>query len=64
MRLRKEGFYERNGLAPMNYLINLFDVEMEIMTFKCEVSFEEYHEMLVHVYGKKMHKKVQFIRNV
>lgn len=64
IKKRRKGFYERNGLAPMNYLINLFDVEMEIMTFKCEVSFEEYHEMLVYVYGKKMHKKVQFIRNV
>ena len=64
VKIRRKGFYEKNGLKPMNYLVDLFGVEMEIMTFNSEVSFEEYHGMLVHVYGEGIREKVQFIRNL
>lgn len=64
IKIRRKGFYWKNGLKPMGYLVDLFGVEMEIMSFKCEVSFEEYHEMLVHVYGEGIRDKIQFIRNL
>lgn len=62
VRLRRKAFYEKNGLNAQDYLIELYGIEMEIMAFECKISFEEYHELLVHVYGKELGKNVQFIR--
>ena len=64
IKIRRKAFYEKNGLTSQDYLVNLFGVEMEIMTFHCNICFEEYHEMLVHVYGEGVRDKVQFIRNL
>ena len=64
MKLRRKAFYQKNGLAPMNFLVDLFGVEMEIMTFHCDITFEEYQGMLVHVYGEKVRDKVRFVRNI
>lgn len=62
IKMRRKAFYQRNGLAPMGYLVDLFGVEMEIMTFHCDISFEEYQGMLVHVYGEGFRDKVRFLR--
>lgn len=64
IKIRRKAFYEKNGLASQGYLVDLFGVELEIMTFHCNISYEEYHEMLVHVYGNVMRDKVHFIRNI
>lgn len=64
IKIRRKAFYEKNGFASQEYLVNLFGVEMEIMSFKCEICFDEYQEMLVHVYGEGVRNKVQFIRNI
>lgn len=47
-RLRRKAFYLRNGMRPMDFLVNLFGVEMELMTYECNVTFEEYHAILEH----------------
>ena len=44
-RNRRKRFYEANGFTSMNYYVSLFGVEMEIMTFGGDVSFEEYHAL-------------------
>lgn len=64
VKVRRKCFYQRNGLESKGYLVDLFGVEMEIMTFESKVSFEEYHEMLVYVYGEGIRDKIQFIRDV
>ena len=64
IKIRRKAFYEKNGLTSQGYLVNLFGIEMEIMTFHCDICFEEYQEMLVHVYGEGVRDKVQFIRNL
>ncbi len=52
-RVRRKRFYQSCGMESMEYHVGLFGVEMEIMTFQCQVSFEEYHEIFVGVYGKR-----------
>lgn len=59
LRLRRKEFYLRNGMQSMNYLVNLFGVEMEIMTYGCSVSFEEYHSILEHILPFGMAAKVR-----
>ena len=44
-RIRRKNFYLRHGLKAMPYKVNLLGEIMEIMTFNCEVTFEEYHSV-------------------
>lgn len=63
-KIRRKAFYEKNGLTSQGYLVNQLGVELEIMTFHCNIPYEEYYEMLVHVYEELMRDKVHFIRNI
>ena len=47
IKIRRKAFYERNGLESQGYLVNLFGVEMEIMSFNCDICFEEYYAYFV-----------------
>lgn len=42
-RLRRKHFYEKCGMESMDVFIWLFGVKMELMSFGCKMSFEEYH---------------------
>lgn len=64
IKIRRKSFYQKNGLTPMKYLVDLFGVEMELMTFHCDITFEEYQGMLIHVYGEKVRDKVLFLRDL
>ena len=64
IKQRRKEFYEKNGFLSMNYLVDLFGVEMEILSFHSDVCFDEYYEMLLHVYGEKIRDKVQFLKNI
>lgn len=48
-RNRRKAFYLRNGMESMDFLVNLFGVEMELMTCGCTVTFEEYHTIFEHL---------------
>jgi len=41
-RLRRKNFYLRNGFTPMNLMVWLFGVKMEVLGIDCKMSFEEY----------------------
>ena len=43
LRLRRKGFYLRNGFVPMNVMVNLFGVQMELLGIDCHLNFEEYY---------------------
>ncbi len=57
-RVRRKQFYRSSGLDSMDYHVNLFGVEMEIMTFQGQVSFEEYHGIFTGVYGRRFARRV------
>lgn len=57
-RVRRKRFYQSCGMESMDYHVGLFGVEMEIMTYQCQVSFDEYHDIFIGVYGKHFAKKV------
>lgn len=42
-RLTRKQFYLRCGLTPMQVMVRLFGVKMELLGFDCQLSFEEYH---------------------
>ena len=61
LRLRRKEFYLRNGMQTMDFLVNLFGVEMEIMTYECSVTFEEYHSILEHLLPTGLAAKVKLV---
>lgn len=46
LRLRRKAFYLRNGMRPMDFQVDLFGVEMEILAYGEKVTFEEYYSIL------------------
>lgn len=61
MRESRKGFYLRAGLAPEDYEVMLFGVRMEIMTYNCHISYEDYHSMYEHILPEALSKKVKSI---
>lgn len=58
-RLRRKAFYLRNGMVPMDFLVELFGVKMEILTFGRTVTFEEYYGIYEAVLPKGMMDKIR-----
>lgn len=57
-RLRRKDFYIKNGMTPMNVMVVLFGVEMELLGINCKLTFDEYYEFYHDVYGKLADKHV------
>ena len=57
-RIRRKSFYLRNSMVPMPFRVNLFDVEMLILTNGKPVTFEEYHDIFVHVFSPMISDKI------
>lgn len=60
-RIRRKSFYLRNGMTPMDFNVDLFGVEMEILTHGRDVSYEEYHSIFETLFPKFMAGKVKRI---
>lgn len=43
-RKRRKKFYLSNGMTEMHTFVELFGVDMELLGFDCNLTFEEYHE--------------------
>lgn len=50
-RLRRRAFYLRNGMEIMPFRVDLFGVEMLILTAGGAVSFDEYHALFPAVFS-------------
>ena len=57
-RIRRKNFYLKHGLKTMPYKVNLLGEIMEIMTFNCEVTFEEYHSVFENSLPKNICDKI------
>ena len=61
---RRKAFYLRNGFTEQGYLINLFGVEMEVLTIGGAVSFNEYHEIFPKVFSDFVANNIKFIKEI
>lgn len=43
-RLSRKHFYEKSGMKSMEVFVWLFGVKMELMSFDCQLTYEEYHD--------------------
>lgn len=60
-RLRRKHFYVKNGMGGMDFLVDLFGVNMELMTYRCQIGYEEYHKIFEDILPAGMSEKVRRI---
>lgn len=60
-RKRRKAFYIRNGMSVMPFKVNLIGVEMEVLTHKCEVTYEEYYSIYKNTFSDKYCSKIELI---
>ncbi len=61
-RRRRRSFYLRQDMVEMGFLIDLFGVEMEVLTDGYVLDFSEYHGLIRGVYGPIIDEKILFVR--
>lgn len=61
-RIRRKGFYLRNHMILMPFRVDLFGVDMLILTNGKPVTFEEYHEIFVNVFSPMISNKIHLIK--
>ena len=62
-RTRRKGFYLRNGMILMPFEVDLFGVEMLILTNGGTVTFDEYHAIFINVFSPQISEKIRLIHN-
>lgn len=62
IRIRRKGFYLRNSMTPLPMIVNLFGVQMEVLSYRCEVSYDEYHAVYEAIFGPEMGRRVTLVR--
>ena len=58
-RLKRKRFYIKNGLTPCDFVVELFGVEMEVMSFGEKVDFDEYIKLYSEMAGRIIKLKLK-----
>lgn len=53
-RVRRKAFYLKNGMSETGVKVNLFTVDMEVLGYQCDVTYEEYLNLYQTSYGKRV----------
>lgn len=57
-RIRRKHFYLKNHMQEMKIMVNAFGAELELLTYDCQVRFEDYYELYCSCYGKWAAKNI------
>lgn len=60
-REKRKQFYLRHGMKPMPYIVDLVGVDMEVLTFECEIPFVEYYAFYDTVLQGRLSKKIKLV---
>ena len=60
-RKRRKSFYIRNEMSVMPFKVNLIGVEMEVLTYDCEVTYEEYYSIYKNTFSDEYCRKIKLI---
>lgn len=50
-RVRRKAFYLRNGMSEIGVKANVYTVDMELLGYNCDVTFEDYEKLYHASYG-------------
>ena len=59
LKERRKKFYLSNGLKETKVYVKLFGVEMELLTFSKQISYEDYIGIYLHIFGERSRKYIQ-----
>ena len=51
-REKRKAFYLKNGMMEMGVSVNIFDTDMELLSFGCRMTFEEYRAFYRENYSR------------
>ena len=57
-RNRRRKFYLNNGFADSEVFVNVYTVEMTLMTYNNDITFEDYSSFLKKILGDKIFNKI------
>lgn len=57
-RKRRKAFYLQNAMTELNVYATVFGVDMELLGYHCDVSFEEYRNLYTSNYGRLAEKNI------
>lgn len=60
-RLRRKQFYLKNGMKEMGIYVELFGVEMELLTNGNQICFDEYQQIYRTIFGEKITDKIRIV---
>ncbi len=61
-RQKRKAFYLRNGLTETALYVELFGVEMEVLSDSCKICYEEYKRLYLDTFGeRKISRHVKLI---
>lgn len=59
MRVRRKNFYHKNGMTDLPFTVILFGIEMEMLSNRTKVTFEEYWNLYNTVFGQRVSGNVK-----
>ncbi|MDO4300412.1 MAG: GNAT family N-acetyltransferase [Clostridia bacterium] len=62
IRLRRKSFYIKNGMAETGLNVNLFGVEMEVLSNGALLGYDEYIEPYEKNFGKWIRRKIREVK--
>lgn len=62
-RIRRRAFYLRNKMQVMPFMVNLFGVVMEVLTYEAELFPEEYMRLYTSVFSSKVADNVKVVQH-
>ena len=62
LRQKRKNFYLRNNFKIQDFCVNLFSVEMEILTNNNPINFQEYHNIYKNSYGNDIIENIKLIQ--
>ncbi len=63
-RIRRKNFYKRNGITETGIGVNLFGVEMEVLSRGTDLTYDRYFEIYKNYIGKNAYKYVSEIKQL
>lgn len=60
-RIRRKQFYLKNGMKEMGIYVELFGVEMELLTNGKQICFDEYQQIYRTIFGEKITDKIRIV---
>ncbi len=61
MRVKRKHFYHKNGMTDLPFTVCLFGVDMEMLSNRTEISFEEYWDLYDTIFGPRASGNVKFL---